>query len=144
MQDLIERIKAKGFQLGGSRRMAEKYPERFNLAESTDYDFYCPDTKENRDFLANEGFVVVAAINKNYWDTLLVDIYKHRQYPIEVLIRSNCVIYTQAFDSISADVFYYRLWKSCPEVAMDDLNAFRASVCAYFCSLFFDYGGVKW
>lgn len=124
--------------------MAEKYPSRFKLTDSTDYDFYCPDTKENKDFLTNEGFVIVAAINKNYWDSLLIDIYKHKDYAIEVLIRRDCELYSRAFESISADVFYYRLWKSCPEISIDDLNAFRASVCAYFCSLFFEFGGVKW
>lgn len=136
MNQLIAELLSKGFCLSGSRRMAEKYPEKIKITDSTDYDFYCPESQENRDFLAAKGFYKVDCHNKNYWDTLLVDIFKHNKYNIEVLIRKNVPLYQMAFESIGADTFYYRLWKSCPEIGLENRSAFSASVCAYFSTLF--------
>jgi hypothetical protein len=39
-QALIDR----GFNLGGSRYMAAKYPDKISVTEETDWDFYCDDT----------------------------------------------------------------------------------------------------
>jgi hypothetical protein len=141
MDKLIEAIKTQGFILGGSRKMAEKYPDKIKVHEATDWDFYCPDTPENRGWLNANGFDVIAAKNRNYWDSLLTDIYKHRERPIEVLVRKNVPLYQFCFDSIAAETFRYRLWKSCPEVPLENVQAFRASVCAYFCALFNTYAG---
>jgi hypothetical protein len=124
------------FHLGGSRRMAEKFPDRFKLDDKTDYDFYGQDTKENRAFLESNGFQLVQADNRDYWDSLLADMYKSECGTVEVLLRSDVGKYKAAFESVDADTFYYRLWKSCPDVKVVNLAAFRASVCAYYCALF--------
>lgn len=129
-----------GFQLGGSRRMAEKYGDLIPITEKTDWDLYCADSSANRAHLTSLGFYRVKANNKQYWDNLLVDIYKHHEHDIEVLIRKDCVIYSRAFESISAETYRFRLWKSYPGLEVENLQAFRAGVCAYFNSLFTQFG----
>ena len=116
--------------------MAQKYPELIKITDATDWDYYCEDTPEKRDFLSKMGFELILAKDKGYWDILLIDIYKNRKLGIEVLIRKDCQIYRDAFESISPETYYYRLWKSCPAVEVQNMIAFKASVCAYFNALF--------
>lgn len=129
------RLMMSNFHLGGSRRMASKYPDIIQIAGQTDWDFYCSDTKGNRDYLISLGFELVQCDQRNYWDNLLLDIYKHPILNIEVLIRSDVELYSMAFESISGEVFYNKLWKSSP-VNNRDKAAFRQEVCCYFNELF--------
>lgn len=137
MQNLIEKLKANGFYLGGSRRMAEKYPAQIIINDETDYDFCCNDTPENRKFLDDNGFIKKECENRDYWDDLLVDMYDHAEFPIEVLIRESVTIYKSAFEALSAEVFMERLWKSSP-LANPDIprQFFRINVCDYFNGMF--------
>jgi hypothetical protein len=130
--EVVQQLIGNAFRLGGSRRMAEKYPEKVVIHDGTDYDFYGSDTAENRCLLESVGFNWVKATNKNYWDDLLIDIYKHGIYPIEVLIRKDVELYSKVFECISADDYAFRLWKSNPACPVNDMEAFRASVCEWF------------
>lgn len=137
--DILSDLRNNGFHLGGSRRMAEKYPDKIQIDVDTDYDFYCSNTPENRAWLETNGFTMIDAQDRTYWDALLVDMYKHDHLPIEVLIRSNVEHYKRAFESIDADTFFSSLWKSAPFRQFHDNNhrtAFRAGVCRYFDELF--------
>jgi hypothetical protein len=117
--------------------MAEKYPEAVAVSESTDWDFYGCDSEENRRFLVERGFQKVEAENREYWDDLLLDIYKHQAHPIEVLIRSDVSLYSCAFESVSAEEFVNKLWKSSPKTDPGiSRSEFRGRVCDYFNRLF--------
>ena len=129
-------LMASNFGLGGSRRMAAKYPELIKISDNTDWDFYCSDTAANRDYLDSLGFAKIEAENRNYWDNLLLDIYKHPTENIEVLIRSDRELYQQCFESIEGQVFYDKLWKSAPHQLGSHKNRFRQQVCSYFNDLF--------
>lgn len=142
--NILESIKSNGFKLGGSRRMAEKYPDHLTLAPDTDWDFYAQDTKENRKWLSANGFEAVTANDRTYWDNLLCDIFMNSQQPnIEILLRSDVDGYSRAFESIPADEYVNRLWKSAPHIKTVHKSAFRASVCAYFNVLFLIYGAKR-
>jgi hypothetical protein len=139
----------RGFHIGGSRYMAAKYPNQITVVDDTDWDFYCDDTIEKRVLLGQLGFEKVDAQNRNYWDDLLQDIYKHPALPFEVLIRKDVGIYKSSFDALSAEVFIDRLWKSSPKAdpAIKECHIakgkFRASVCQYFNGIFKLHGWVN-
>lgn len=135
MESLIQKIKDAGFFLGGSRRMAEKYPAQVIINDGTDWDFCCDIRGDNISFLKNNGFIKIECENRAYWDDLLLDIWKHTEFPIEVLIRKDVEIYKASFEALSAEVFIERLWKSSP-IADPNKNGFRESVCAYFNGIF--------
>lgn len=137
MDALIEEIRSTGFGLGGSRRMAEKYPAQIMVGADTDWDFYCEQSEDKVAFLCARGFAKIEAANRNYWDDLLVDIYKHSDFPIEVLIRRDIDVYRSAFEALSAEVFIDKLWKSSPKADPDKCKSkFRNEVCSYFNGLF--------
>lgn len=131
-KEVVLQLVTNSFRLGGSRRMAEKYPEHVSVTDTTDYDFYCSDTQENRYLLESIGFYLVKADIREYWDSLLVDIYKHGVYPIECLVRKDIELYSKVFEGISVDDYRFRLWKSNPAAPVNDISAFRASVCQWF------------
>ena len=137
------------FYLGGSRKMAQKYPQQITVTEETDWDFYCANTIERRIFLGQLGFEKVEAENRNYWDDLLDDIFKHPSLPFEVLIRKDVEIYRSSFDALSAEVFIDRLWKSSPkahpEIKTNHIakGIFRQEVCNYFNCIFKLHGWVN-
>lgn len=144
-QALLDR----GFFLGGSRRMAEKYPHQIQVTPETDWDFYCADTIEKRVLLAQLGFEKKECENRNYWDDLLVDIFTHPKLPFEVLIRKDVEIYRSSFDALSAEVFIERLWKSSPKAdpvikeCHRAKSKFRADVCRYFNCIFALHGWIN-
>jgi hypothetical protein len=77
------------FRLGGSRRMAAKYPDSIHVSDTTDYDFYCSDCPEHIEILDDCGFEKVYAPDRTYWDSQLLEMYKHPDFSIEVLIRKD-------------------------------------------------------
>jgi hypothetical protein len=106
---------ALGFRLGGSRRMAQKYPDRVTVKAETDYDLYCPNEPEFVEVMKAHGFSEVAWQHHNYWDDMLIGIWKSEDNPeIEILVRKDVEKYTQAFEIISADMYVKYLWKSSP------------------------------
>ena len=113
--ELIEVLKQRGFRLGGSRRIAEKYPDKIRIGTESDWDLYGEDSEENRASLASLGFAVVDAPNRDYWNNLLVDMFQHPDHDVQVLLRSDVECYTAAFESIDAETFINRLWKSSPK-----------------------------
>ena len=77
--------------------------------------------------------------NSKYFDDLLLKIFKHSTYNIDVLIRKDVEIYKKCFESIGLFDYKYRLWKSNPQIPIDNKDAFKASVGAYFNYLFSKY-----
>ena len=146
--DLVAELKNRGFYLGGSRRMAEKYPEKIDMyiKPSTDWDFACEDALDKHQFLIEMGFELQDSCgSSNYWDDLLIDIYKHPFQPIDVLIRKEMDVYRSAFESLSAEVFIERLWKSSPlRHPNQPTQHFRRGVCDYFNGLFKLHGYNKY
>ena len=142
-ESIIRDLKERGFKLAGSRRMAEKYPDRVVVKEDTDWDLYAPDCSETRRCLAELGFELLDCPNRDYWDELLDEIYTHPQHPIQALLRHDAHIYEKAFESIDADTFITELWKSSP-TRVDEMSKiqFAAKVCAHFNRLFFENGYV--
>ena len=139
--DLIDELTSAGFGLGGSRRMAQKYPALVQIGADTDWDLYCNDTPENRKLLLDKGFQMIEAENRLYWDDLLIDMYKHETLPIEVLIRKDCAIYRSSFEALSGEVFVERLWKSSPQRDPNMCKAnFSMSVRDYFNGIFMLHG----
>ncbi len=137
--ELVEKLRGRNFYLGGSRRMAEKYPDKIAqyIKPSTDWDFCCIDTKENREVLEHLGFILQPRNGERYWDNLLVDMYKHPEQPVDVLIRHDVKIYADAFESLSPEVFINTLWKSSPTRNPNEpLSYFRDRVSKYFNGLF--------
>lgn len=139
--ELIEVLKQSGFRLGGSRRMAEKFPDKIQLGPETDWDFYGRDSEGNRACLASLGFALVDAPNRDYWDKLLVDMYQHPDHDVQVLLRSDVECYAAAFESIDAETFINRLWKSSPKRGRRlSRQQFSAIVCDHFNRLFNEFG----
>jgi hypothetical protein len=135
--ELIDTLKERGFRLGGSRRMAEKFPDKIQVGPETDWDLYGEDSEENRALLASIGFALVDAPNRDYWDNLLVDMYQHPDQAVQVLLRSDVECYTAAFESIDAETFIDRLWKSSPKRDWRlSKQHFLAIVCDHFNRLF--------
>ena len=129
-----------GFKLGGSRRMASKYPTQVKVTDETDWDLYTDDLPHRRDELLSMGFERLDCPNKSYWDDLLVDIFKHPNYAIEVLLRKQVDVYTKTFEGISAEFFISDLWKSAPHNSEIEKPIFAAKVCHTFNRLFRAHG----
>lgn len=140
MNELVKLLIDSGnFHLGGSRRMNQKYPDKIKINSDTDYDLYCADTESNRNLINLYGFIKVDLVNRNYCDNLLVDMFKHPNYDIDVLIRSDVNLYKRVFESIEPDTFIYKLWKSSPKRDHDiPKSLFSAMVCSYFNCAFND------
>ncbi len=134
--ELISKITDNDFHLGGSRRMAQLYPDLVKVGDSTDWDFYCADTTINRKLLVSWGFRRVDLKNRNYCDDLLVDIYKHDELNVEALVRFDIDVYKRAFESITGEQFVKFIWKSSPHVTVYDKPKFRNNVCMFLNSLF--------
>lgn len=138
--ELVEKLRGRNFYLGGSRRMAEKYPDKIAqyIKSNTDWDFCCIDTKDNRQFLTDNGFEMCNPYGRSsYWDDLLIDMYKHPLHPIDVLIRHDVKVYSSAFEALSAEVFLERLWKSSPlRNPRQPVECFRKEASKYFNGLF--------
>lgn len=140
-EDIIKllRFEGAGFRMGGSRRMAEMYPHKIKVTPETDYDFYCAGTPAQIRLLTDNGFSLIRAENRSYWDNLLVDIYINKQYGIECLIRSDVDLYTKVFEWINPDDYALRLWKSNPDHPVHDMTAFRAACLGWFNQKFIEY-----
>ncbi len=139
--EMIEILKKRGFRLGGSRRMAEKFPAKIQVTPETDWDLYGEDSGENRAVLVTLGFSLIDAPNRDYWDNLLVDMYQHSNQDVQVLLRSDVEVYAAAFESIDAETFIRRLWKSSPSRdSRLSRQQFSAIVCDHYNRLFAEFG----
>ena len=111
----VEEFLGQGFRLGGSRRMNQKFPDQVALKDDTDYDLYCPNEPVLIEAMKAKGFSEVQCQHHNYWDDMLIAIWKCETHPqIEILVRKDVEKYTQAFEIISADMYVKYLWKSSP------------------------------
>lgn len=115
--------------------MAAKYPDSIHVTDATDYDFYCSNCPEHIEILDECGFNKVHAPDRSYWDSQLLEMYKHSDFALEVLIRKDVNFYRRAFESISADDFIRYVWKSAPRNRGKE--DFREGICKYFNDLFY-------
>lgn len=137
-QQIIDELLSFGFRLGGSRRMAEKYPEKIAVKETTDWDIYCPNGDRYIEKLKQLGFGEVPVYTRTYFDDLLVGIWKNSNIEnVEVLVRRDAEKYTLAFEQISADMYYNFLWKSSPARDQNEIDpVFKNRVRNFFNALF--------
>lgn len=131
------------FYLGGSRAMATRTPEdpqekRVVIKDSTDWDFYCQNTPDHQQFLIEAGFkmslycrVVLGVKDTNTMTTEArqeVDSETESEYTlddmaeliyekgdVQVVLRSDALLYKTIFETITPEFFYDYLWKSAPE-----------------------------
>ena len=122
--------------LGGSRYFNKLDPELIKITDDTDWDFYCEDDYEIEKFLEDHGFEEVYNFHNDDWentkiltnysnkltelceedgytihkgDDLLISIFKHPKYHIDVLTRSNVDKYKAVINKITPAVFYQYL-----------------------------------
>lgn len=116
------------FFLGGSRRMADKFQEKYGdccpyladdcpnfriiVGEDTDYDFYATYTPEVESYLLNSGFEYSPA-NEYYLDSECTCILGKEN--VQVVLRTDAEFYKTVFENIDLEVYYHYLWKSSPE-----------------------------
>ncbi len=132
----IKSLVAAGFYLGGSRHMAEKYPDKIKVTEKTDWDFSCIDSPKNMRLLNLWGFRKACEEN-SYLDNTAKSIWKHHNHNIDVVARVKMDIYKAAFESIPADIYIKHLWKSAPGREKRRSGPdFKNHVRDYFNSLF--------
>ena len=139
MNDILKEIqKNDNFYLGGSRKMNELYPDEIKINNSTDYDYYCSNDIDNLRLLSELGFKKVITRDASYFDDLLIDIYKssYDDTEIEVLIRSDVRVYSDAFKTITPYVYKNYLWKSSPVIIINNVGEFKSKVQDYFNALF--------
>jgi hypothetical protein len=111
---MVEALLSTGvFFLGGSRRMAEKYPEQVSVGVLTDWDIYGAYTCTCVAHLERLGFDFTPT--PDYHDDLLDAIFKHPKHNIQVLLRSDVETYRLAFEAVPVNVFVNHLWKSSPK-----------------------------
>src|SRR6266436_3305295 len=77
--------------------MSQKYPSQVVINDETDWNFHCDNAIEKGVLLAGLGFTELECENRNYWDDLLVDIYKHPKLPFEALVRKDVDVYAQKY-----------------------------------------------
>lgn len=101
------------------------------ITESTDYDFFCQHTPKHVAYLESLGFVatwysaeakqadpdnVFAAVKQSddYRDDLCEGVYEHEDYNIQVVLRSDALLYKTIFENIPYQIYHDFLWKSSP------------------------------
>jgi hypothetical protein len=109
---LVAHLFDKGFFLGGSRRMAAKYPNEVKVDAATDWDFYGHYTSTAVDQLVELGFT--AKDPTEYYDDELIQMFVSEDRAIQVLLRKDVYLYRQVFESIPVELYVRSLWKSSP------------------------------
>lgn len=115
------------FYLGGSRRMAERYQERYGncdpflqgdcpdfaivVTDDTDYDFYATHSIDLEQHLLNYGWEYSEA-NNYYLDSECVCILCKDN--VQIVLRYDAEFYKTVFENIDLGVYYHYLWKSSP------------------------------
>ena len=97
------------FYLGGSRRMAQKYPDKIIINESTDYDYNTQHNDSVVAYLISEGFLPQYG-NPEYKDDQAVCFFTNGS--VSVITRENIEVYEAAFEMVSAQDYLDYHWKS--------------------------------
>lgn len=108
--DLAGKLIDRGFYLGGSRRMAEKYPEFVFVTEKTDYDFNVQHSDDVQDYLDELGFVKDERDDFGYKDNQAMEFWSKGN--VTVITRKDVDIYKKAFESVTCDEYIRQHWKS--------------------------------
>lgn len=110
---IIKVLDEKGFYLGGSRRMAQKYPDRVIIRSSTDYDYNGQDGDDAEKLLKALGFKPMHGAG-NYNDDQAFSFWKNGK--VTVILRENLNLYKKAFELVDIDAYLHRFWKSSPHL----------------------------
>lgn len=81
--------------------------------DETDYDFFCKHDDEHVKYLSLLGFYH-GEYDPEYRDTLCTDVATHPDFDVQVVLRSDPLLYKTIFDTIPIPVYYHVLWKSSP------------------------------
>ena len=127
-EEVIKKLQSlSNFYLGGSRFFNRKFGDDcVPISDQTDYDLYAQYSPENEKILQDMGFVYTNGMyeeDANKWqvdlkypvDNLCHSIYKHENYPIEVLLRLDVDKYRDVIERIDVDFYRKYLWKSSTE-----------------------------
>ena len=94
---------------------------KIRLKPETDWDFATADNQDVRTFLSSNGFFV----KKTYGDAQRANpyaamdinsklIFKHKDYPIDCVIKHDMDVHHRIFDTITPEFYVKHLWKSGP------------------------------
>lgn len=120
------RLMDMGFTLGGSRRMAQKYPQRVIPKADADWDLYVSWSLDALRTLKMLGFYE-KSVDRNYRDNSAAEIWEHKSLRVQVVLRINTDRYREMFESLTVGE-YLRIWKSNPDCPVENLPAFYAMV----------------
>jgi len=125
-------LKARGFYLGGSRRMAEKYPDLIHVNQTTDFDFNAQHSDETIHVLKSLGFEQKFG-SDSYIDDQAVTFWSYGL--VTVITRKDINTYIKAFESIRVEDYLWFHWKSsqCLKVPFN-----KCVTRDYFNALFLD------
>lgn len=134
-EQLIDDLRRKGFTLylGGSRRMAERFPTEVLLKSSTDYDYYATHSNAlEQAILSNKDFEVTDDPARGGYpcDTEVVKIVRHLDLNLQIVLRKDAEFYRTVFESITSKFYLDHLWKSSPRYP--DSNAIMPIFDALF------------
>jgi hypothetical protein len=111
--DLIALLQGEGFYLGGSRRMAEKYPSDIIITRpDTDWDFSAQHNADTVRKLKALGFKKLSGTG--YKDSQAVQFYE--MGGVQVVTRYNIDVYRSAFEAVEPGIYKAKLWKSSPQI----------------------------
>lgn len=124
-EKLIEKLRQQGFTLylGGSRRMAERFPTHVLVKGTTDYDYYATYTEAlEKAILSNPDFEVTDDPSRGGYpcDTEVVKIVHHLDLSLQIVLRKDAEFYRAVFESITAKFYTEHLWKSSPHYPNTD------------------------
>lgn len=115
------RLLGLGLLLGGSRRMAQKYPASVIInEETTDWDFYTSAKNTDHYFdLIKEGWEI--RWSHSYADSVHLATLTHKKYPnIQIGLKTDDEIFQTAFESITEEEYLNIVWKSSPRLRNSD------------------------
>ena len=109
----MERVNMINLYLGGSRRMAQKYPDRVFVTDKTDWDYNAQHCKEVIDFLQKVGEPIDG--EPSYNDDQAMYFYRLPNN-VTVVTRKDLNLYIRAFESVDVDLYCKHYWKSSNEL----------------------------
>ena len=105
------------FYLGGSRKMAEKHPDRVQVTDDTDWDYNVPCGAEVEDILRKLGdFTSNSFTNADYKDDQAVSYFCTPTRNVTVITRKDLEVYATAFEMVDVDLYLTKYWKSSPHL----------------------------
>lgn len=114
------------FVMGGSRYMAEKFPEDIKVSDNTDYDFNCANKPEYLNWMTDNGFKQ-HEYAKGYCDVNCHSVWIHSLYDIQVIVRNDIDAYGMVFKNMTPSFYKRFVWKS-SNILENDRNGIRETM----------------